>query len=187
MLESENESRIYEIGFLLVPGLSQEGEVSEEIEKLHTAIETAGGQILTEGAPEYIDLAYPVEGSVASGQTLYREAYFGWIKFALDPASLEAFKETVNRLSTVVRYLIIKTDRENTIQFKKPKEMVRRQAPEVAGGSLSDEKEGEVKGVDASPDHSSAEVPLTEEVPLENVEAVPAESVETAVSNHSLH
>jgi len=48
------------------------------------------------------------------------KAYFGWIKFELEPDSVLQLKENLEQNDSLLRFLIIKTVRENTLVPKKP-------------------------------------------------------------------
>lgn len=116
----ETTVRMYELGFLLVP-TTPEGEVPARVVTLSDAITAAGGTVKSEGAPEFIDLAYRMEKNVASKKMKWTQGYFGWLKFQAPPETLEVLKKTLDGNTDLIRYILLKTNVENTIVFKKPK------------------------------------------------------------------
>jgi ribosomal protein S6 len=128
MSETETITRAYELGYLLVP-TAAETEVPALIETLKAAITAAGGTIHSDGVPEFIDLAYTMEKSIASKKFKYSQGYFGWVKFEATPESVESLKKTLDGMTDVIRYLLVKTDLANMVVFRKPKiEAVREMA-----------------------------------------------------------
>lgn len=130
---SETNTRLYELGFILVPTMP-ETEVPGSVDALKSLITSVEGVVRTEGTPEYIDLAYTMEKTVGSKKSKYSQGYFGFIKFEASPEALEALKKSLDAAENLVRYLLIKTNAENTIVFKKPKVEAKR------GGTLSEEE-----------------------------------------------
>lgn len=117
---SDTITRLYELGFILVP-TTPEVEVSEKVDALKALIKSVEGSVTTEGAPEFIDLAYTMEKSVGSKKYKYSQGYFGFLKFETAPEALEALKKYLDANLDLVRYILLKTTAENTIVFKKPK------------------------------------------------------------------
>lgn len=117
---SETITRTYELGYILAPTVP-EAEVSGLTDALKAAIQQAGGETRSEGAPEFIDLAYTMEKSIASKKMKYSQGYFGWIKFDSAPEGMDALKKALDGMTELVRYILIKTSIENAIVFKKPK------------------------------------------------------------------
>lgn len=138
---SEKTTRLYELGFILVPTVP-ELEVPQKVETLKSLIKDEGGGITAEGAPEYIDLAYTMERTIGSKTQKYSQGYFGFIKFEAEPSALEALKKSFDISEMLVRYLLIKTDATNTITFKKPKiEAKRGDAAVIDDADLADDNE----------------------------------------------
>jgi ribosomal protein S6 len=113
-------TRTYELGYLLVPTVPETG-VEAAVQELNTAITNAGGTIVNAGNPEFIDLAYTMEKSVASKKNRYSQGYFGWVKFDAAPETMEALKKVLDANANVIRYLLIKTSAQNLVIFRKPK------------------------------------------------------------------
>ncbi len=114
------ENRTYELGYILVPTLP-ETDVETAVTTLKSALEAVQGSVISEGAPEFIDLAYQIEKNVKSKKMKWSQGYFGWIKFNAAPDVLEALKKALDGNLDLMRYMLIKTDAENNVVFKKPK------------------------------------------------------------------
>lgn len=132
MSEDKN-TRFYELGYLFVPTVA-ETETGKEVATLKSTIASAGGTVHSEGSPEYIDLAYTMERTVGSKKYKYSQGYFGWIKFDTDPESIAAITKVLDGNLSVIRYILVKTNVENTVVFKKPKVDAKRET------ALSDEE-----------------------------------------------
>jgi len=137
----EIESRVYEVGFLLLPFVTEEN-LAHETEKIKEAITSAGGKVFSEEDPRMISLAYPMFKVVSNKKTKFESAYFGWVKFDGDPSGVSKIKKAMEAEASVLRFMIIKTVRENTLVRKplafasKPiksavKEEVKEEAPQV--------------------------------------------------------
>ena len=119
------ESRTYELGFILVPTIS-ESEVDAKVAELKAAITAVEGTVGAEGTTEFIDLAYRIEKNVKSKKMKWSQGYFGWMKFTAAPEALAALKKVLDGNLELMRYILVKTNAENLVQFKKPKIEARR-------------------------------------------------------------
>ena len=149
-MTEEKSTRVYELGYILVP-TTPEADVAAAVDTLKNAIASEEGVVKTEGAPEYIDLAYQMEKHVASKIMKWNQGYFGWIKFEAAPEALVALKKVLDANTSVIRYLLVKTSMENAVIFRKPKiEAVRGGAVEE---ELFDESEVSEEPEDMKEDH----------------------------------
>ncbi len=114
----EKELTVYEVGYLLVPELS-EGDVSAETGNLKDTIASLGGLMLADGYPKLIELAYPMRKAVANVWHTYTKGHFGWLKFEMASSETAALKEKLDQNKKVVRFLFIKTSREDTMSQKR--------------------------------------------------------------------
>lgn len=111
---------VYEVSYLLLPSLALE-QVPLEVTSIKEVISSRGGAVISDEDPILIDLAYPMTKVV---QTLRHKAttgYFGWIKFEMTSGGIEAVKKALDANDKILRYLIIKTVRENTLLLGKMK------------------------------------------------------------------
>ena len=120
MNENHDASRsVYEIGYLIIPSVPEE-KIPAEAEAIHKLVADAGSEVIAEEAPRSEHLAYVMRKKNASGSyEKYEKAYFGWLKFELDPDKIEALKKAVETHPSVLRSLLITTTRENTYMGKR--------------------------------------------------------------------
>ncbi|MEK7614289.1 MAG: 30S ribosomal protein S6 [Patescibacteria group bacterium] len=116
---NEKDIKIYEVGYLLVPELT-EAAVAEAVNEIKTIVldKLGGGEIGSE-MPKMINLAYAMEKRVGAKKDWYEKAHFGWIKFELPTESIAQVKTALEKNNKIIRFLIIKTVRESTIAVKK--------------------------------------------------------------------
>jgi ribosomal protein S6 len=152
-MSEENNDRFYEIGFLFTP-TTPEVEIENEVAVLKSVIEKEGGSVDSIGNPEFIDLAYTMEKTVGSKKSKYSQGYFGWIKFTIDPSAIVAISKAFDGNLALIRYILVKTNVENTIVFKKPKVDAKRETV------LSEE---EMNALIIASEAESAEEEVTEE------------------------
>ncbi|MDB5254683.1 MAG: Ribosomal protein [Candidatus Nomurabacteria bacterium] len=173
------ENRTYELGYVLVPTIP-EAEVVARVTELKNALAAVEGTVLSEGEAEFIDLAYTIEKNVKSKKMKWSQGYFGWIKFTAAPDALEALKKALDGNLELMRYLLIKTDAENNVVFKKPKVEAKREDASFDAAELEAIAEGmdEESAADTSEEvkeqHEklpNLEGDMTVETPSETVEA----------------
>jgi len=126
------EPRVYELGYHLMPSLS-EGDLSTERDALVALITRLKGIVISEGQPVLIDLAYTMSKIIKNKKHDYDQANFGWIKFDISPDVMEEFALEVEKTDALIRYIVAKTVRENTLTSDQPFKTARLQesAPEV--------------------------------------------------------
>lgn len=112
------EARIYEVSYLLVPSI-EENDLSIEYGNMKELIASLGGEIIADEMPKRIELAYTMSKVIQNIRHNFDNAYFGWFKFAIDPEKVLELKKKLDLDIKVIRFLIVKTVRENTIATKK--------------------------------------------------------------------
>src|SRR3989344_4596924 len=112
--EKDFESQIYELGYHLVPTVS-ETDLSQEVAKLQNIITDAHGSIISESFPEMRGLAYEIAKRVDTNYSRFNKAYFGWIKFEAIGSSIEDIDKKLKLNLSVLRFILVKTVRENTM------------------------------------------------------------------------
>lgn len=105
---------VYEVSYLLLPSEAKE-QVPSKAESLKQTLTRLGGVVISLEMPVLIDLAYPMTKVVQTIRHKVNTGYFGWIKFEIGRDGIEAVKKALDNDSSIVRYLIIKTVRENTL------------------------------------------------------------------------
>ncbi|MFH1200836.1 MAG: 30S ribosomal protein S6 [bacterium] len=124
MSESENEvsedtnSRVYELGYLLVPTL-EEVDVPVTFGNLKELVSSLGGITISDEMPKMFTLAYPMVKVIANLRNKFKTAYFGWIKFTMDADKILELKKRLDLDPNFIRFLILKTVKENTITTPK--------------------------------------------------------------------
>jgi ribosomal protein S6 len=117
-IEGGEDSRVYEVGYLLVPMISEES-VPGMYGNLKELVSSYGGSIIADDMPRMIPLAYTMQKVVANVRSKFNTAYFGWIKFSMDPEKVLELKKKLDLSPDLVRFLILKTVKENTIAAKR--------------------------------------------------------------------
>ena len=107
------EQRVYEISFLINPSLDND-QLQELIKNLEKDISKISDEIITISDVDLIDLAYTIKVNIGGKYDKYDKAYFGWIKFVTYPDRLSELKEELSFNKDIIRYMIIKTVREDT-------------------------------------------------------------------------
>lgn len=106
------EPRVYEIGYLLLFGSRWRSR--HAIADLKTKLTAMGAEHISEGEVQHIDLAYEMVKIINNQNTFLNTAYFGWVKFAINPESIAAITKILDNHPDMLRYLLIKTTREDT-------------------------------------------------------------------------
>jgi ribosomal protein S6 len=118
-MEDKNiDSKVYEVGFLLVPNLSEE-EMPAVYGDMKGLISTLGGEVIADEMPKMIDLAYQMRKTIQNIKNRFDSAYFGWTKFYMEADKIADFKKKLDLDPKVIRFLITNTVKENTIATKK--------------------------------------------------------------------
>jgi ribosomal protein S6 len=149
--EGENNKPVYEVGFLIARTVGENG-VAATLDKIRASIGDV--EIISDGAPQKIQLAYTIEDNFTGKINKNTDAYFGWIKFAIKDEDGEndvsSLQSSLSNLKEILRFIVVKTAREDTMASaaravwtsdrlegqtlqKSPKEQER-------GGEVSDEE-----------------------------------------------
>jgi len=110
--------RVYEIGVQIVPTLGDDG-ADTRFQALKNRVVELSGVVIQEGAPERIDLAYPMYQTRENKKATFTEAYFAWIKFELDASLIKGLEIELSRDLSIIRQLTFKTVRANTYTPRK--------------------------------------------------------------------
>jgi ribosomal protein S6 len=127
---TQNTNRVYELGYLLVPTIPEEN-VLTTFGNLKELVNSFGGQIISDEMPKKIVLAYTMLKVYKNVRNKFNEAYFSWIKFEMSGDKVLELKKKLDLDPEIIRFLIIKTVKENTIASKRfiHKGSIRRSAP----------------------------------------------------------
>jgi len=114
----ERELAAYELAFHVLPTVA-EGEVAQVAAALKQHIIKAGGHIFDEEVPQRFDLAYEIVKYLEGRNRSFSSAYFGWIRFHLEPHALEQVVEGVATQKELLRYLMVRlTKTEEAMPFR---------------------------------------------------------------------
>lgn len=115
----QNESTVYEVGFHMNPSLP-DGEVLGKVADLKQAISERGGTFISEGVPAPYELAYTIIKRIGNENKRFSQSVFDWVKFEMNPASIVDLKKMLEGDTDIIRFLIIKTVREDTMISTRP-------------------------------------------------------------------
>jgi ribosomal protein S6 len=110
--------KVYELGYLLVPTIKEE-DVPITYGNLKELVSSFGGEVISDDMPKVISLAYTMQKVVSNVRSKFNTAYFGWIKFMMDGEQVLKLKSKLDLDPNLIRFLIIKTVKENTIATKR--------------------------------------------------------------------
>jgi len=110
-------NQIYEVGFLIVPTVLEE-RVGEVVSNIKGILEKNAGIVIADDFPKMKTLAYLM--TKPSGGTIkkFNSAYFGWIKFEISAKAVGIVEKAFKADQNILRFLLIKTVRENTLFTK---------------------------------------------------------------------
>lgn len=114
----ENDSRVYEVGYILVPTI-EETEVPAVYGNLKELVSSFGGVHISDEMPRMTPLAYTMVKVVANVRNKFNTGYFGWVKFTMDSDKVLDLKKKLDLDPQIIRYLILKTVKENTLAAKR--------------------------------------------------------------------
>jgi ribosomal protein S6 len=114
MDSDKGSTAVYEVSYLLLPTLSQE-QVPGKVAGIKEALTSFGANLISDEDPVLIDLAYQMVKVVQTTRHKADEGYFGWVKFELEKSAINGVKKFLDEHHDVLRHLIIKTVKENTL------------------------------------------------------------------------
>jgi ribosomal protein S6 len=142
---SKTDSKVYEIGYILVPSLPAE-KVGEQVSAFAAILANNSAVVIAEEAPSFISLAYEMDKR--------DHGYFGWIKFFCSPSAIEAVRKAFEQNPHTLRTLAISTVREKTYLGKRAKE-------KPTQAVSSDETKSELEPVAVVPTVAITIAPMT--------------------------
>ena len=110
--------QVYELGLNLLSTIAEEN-VAAVFGDIKAVLEKSGAVFISEEYPKMRPLAYTIFKNEAGKNEKFNFAYFGWVKYELPKEATFAVKEEVEKNKNVLRSLIIKTVRENTLYSSK--------------------------------------------------------------------
>jgi len=116
--EKEVRTSVYEVGYIMLPSISEEN-LGEEVASFKNIFTEKGATFISDEYPKLIELAYEMSRSIANKKQKFSYGYFGWVKFECGTVEAKTIKEILDKNEKLVRYLMIKTVRENTMSVKR--------------------------------------------------------------------
>ena len=113
-IETADNFGVYELSYIYLPSIAPEVVVTK-VSTLKDVITKAGGSLISDENPVLIDLAYPMVKVTGTNRHKVQSGYFGWVKFEIPKIGLVEIKKSLDLNDEIVRYLIIKTVKENTL------------------------------------------------------------------------
>jgi len=120
VVSEEKEARlsVYEVGYLMVPTIAEEG-LGGEVTLFKDVLTENGAVFISDEYPKQIELAYEMSRSINNKKQKFSYGYFGWVKFECSTVQAKIIKDILDKNEKLVRYLMIKTVRENTMSVKR--------------------------------------------------------------------
>lgn len=115
-MEKVEKKQVYEIGYHIVSSVAEEN-VASEVEAIKKLIGKA--DIIAEESPKLINLAYTIAKQVGGLRRKFDKAYFGWVKFETSSDEAAQIKKGLDANENILRYILIKTIRDNTLHGAK--------------------------------------------------------------------
>jgi ribosomal protein S6 len=109
---------VYEVGYHIVP-IVAENDLGVCVTAIRDAIEAVGGSMIADEYPRHMELSYPMVKIAANKRATHHSAYFGWMKFEVVPAGAKSLEAKLKADDTILRFILVKTARENTMVPKK--------------------------------------------------------------------
>ncbi len=117
--EQEIRLGVYEVGYLMVPTIAEES-LGEEVTSFKDMFIEKGAVFISDEYPKLMELAYEMTRSILNKKQKFSYGYFGWVKFECTTSIAKEIKDLLDKNEKLVRYLMIKTVRENTMSVKRP-------------------------------------------------------------------
>ena len=135
IIHDEGTVTVYEISYLLMPSIALE-QVSNKTASLKATLDSSGAKVISSEDPILIDLAYPITKVVGTNRYKVNSGYFGWVKFEASKGEIGTIKKSIDNNDDIIRYLIIKTVKENTLlhgkmMFKKDEKINKKNESET--------------------------------------------------------
>lgn len=112
------DSRVYEISFIFDNKLEEQTALDKS-NAIKQSIATLGGSFISEETPYLRELAYEMIRVQNNINVRFNVGYFGWIKFEMDADKVKELEKGLKLDEQTVRFLVVKTVRENTVYTKK--------------------------------------------------------------------
>lgn len=117
--KKEGRTCVYEVGYLMVPSIAEEN-LGQEVTLFKDSLSGSGAIFISDEYPKLIELAYEMSRSILNKKHKFLNGYFGWVKFECTTEEAKSIKMDLDKNEKLIRFLMIKTVRENTMSIKRP-------------------------------------------------------------------
>ncbi len=111
-------NRVYEVAYLFLPTISED-DTATAYGNLKELITSSGGEVISSDMPKMIGLSYTMYKVIQNVRNKFDNAYFGWIKFIIEPEKALELKKKLDLEENLLRFLMVKTVKENTISSRR--------------------------------------------------------------------
>lgn len=129
--------KVYEVAYLVSPIVPEE-KVGEVVGRIKSVLEKQGAFVLSDEFPRFKQLAYTLVKPLGGKNEKYATAFFGWIKFEGNTSVPVILQTALERDTDIVRFLVIKTERERKTSTRAP--LWRRETPKREAVVKTEEK-----------------------------------------------
>lgn len=109
---------VYEVGYFMLPSIAEEN-LGGELTLFKDMFLEQGAVFISDEYPKLIELAYEMSRSIENKRQKFSYGYFGWVKFECNTDQAKTIKNILDKNEKLIRYLMIKTVRENTMSVKR--------------------------------------------------------------------
>jgi len=109
---------VYEVGYHIVPTVAEDS-LGVRVTAIRDIIESEGGSMIADEYPKQMELSYPMTKVASNKRALHHSSYFGWMKFEVEPKGAKVIDVKLKADDLILRYVVVKTVRENTMVPKK--------------------------------------------------------------------
>jgi ribosomal protein S6 len=124
ILTMTNEEQVYEVGFHIVPTVD-EGRLQEVLGKIKEYLVEKSAKVISEDFPKLRPLAFNIAKEAQGNSQKYNKAYFGSLKFEVSNEAIPEINKAMKNDPEVLRFLIVKTVKENVVFYSKNQEATR--------------------------------------------------------------
>jgi ribosomal protein S6 len=114
----ESKGGVYEVGYIMVPTIAEEN-LGAEVTLFKDTLAGQGAVFISDEYPKMLELAYEMSRSIDNKKQKFSYGYFGWVKFECTASCAKVIKDMLDKNEKLIRYLLIKTVRENTMSVKR--------------------------------------------------------------------
>jgi len=115
---TDSKVSIYEVGYIMLPSIPEEN-LGGEVTAFKDGLTEMGVSFISDEYPKMMELAYEMSRSIANKKQKFSYGYFGWVKFECSTENARVIKDSLDKNEKLVRYLMIKTIRGNTMSTKR--------------------------------------------------------------------